>query len=160
MKKNIILLFCFFQSIFITIKAQQSTLAAGANFVSSSGSVSFSIGQVAYTSQTTSNSFVNQGVQQPFEFFATSVNKIEKKIDIKAYPNPTTELLNLEFKGDFFQNLRIQLYDVQGKLIQTEDMKSKVIVLNLRELSSAFYFLNILDEQNNLIDTFKIVKTN
>lgn len=50
-----------------TAQAQQATTATGGNASGSGGPVAYSVGQVVYTTNTSSNGSVAQGVQQPYE---------------------------------------------------------------------------------------------
>ena len=54
-------------------KAQQTISTSGGDAKGSGGSASFTIGQQDYISYYNVNGFVNQGVQQPFEFYCSSV---------------------------------------------------------------------------------------
>ncbi|WP_159476557.1 T9SS type A sorting domain-containing protein [Dyadobacter sp. 3J3] len=58
-----LLLVFFFQS----SVAQQANVSSGGNATGSGGSVSYSLGQIFYTSVAVSNGKVSQGVQQPFD---------------------------------------------------------------------------------------------
>lgn len=49
----------------------------------------------------------------------------EDEIDaLKVYPNPTADLLNIEFEGQF----EVQLFDVNGKLVHVSNGSDKIIV--------------------------------
>ena len=54
-------------------EAQQITTTSGGDAKGNSGSASYTIGQQDYISYYNVNSFVNQGVQQPFEFYCSSI---------------------------------------------------------------------------------------
>jgi hypothetical protein len=72
------------------IYAQSSTLTAGTNVSSDSGSISYSIGQIDNNATVNSSGYINQGVQQPFEIVTLSGHEISDiSIVAQAYPNPT-----------------------------------------------------------------------
>jgi hypothetical protein len=50
-----------------TCSAQTATVSAGGNAIGTGGSVSYSVGQIAYTNNSNSNGSVAQGVQYPYE---------------------------------------------------------------------------------------------
>ncbi len=50
------------------IHAQESVAATGGEATGISGTASYSVGQVFYTTHTTTAGSVSQGVQHPFEF--------------------------------------------------------------------------------------------
>ena len=77
-------------------QAQQATLTSG-GMATGSGSVAYSIGQIAYTTVTNSAGSVAQGVQHPIEIYTLGVdNFVNISLKMKAYPNPTQGELTLE----------------------------------------------------------------
>jgi hypothetical protein len=95
---------------FFTLKlsAQQSTNIAGGNASGTGGTVSFSVGQINYTTNIGTSGSACQGVQQPFEIFAiTNVNDVKDlNINLSAFPNPTFENLTLKIESASTKNLR------------------------------------------------------
>jgi hypothetical protein len=67
-KLSILFLFCLGLT---ALKAQQTVPATGGIATGSGGTVSYTVGQVADTTQTGSGGTVTQGVQQPFEIWIT-----------------------------------------------------------------------------------------
>ena len=84
------------------LQAQQSINAAGGNATGSGGMVSYSVGQVAYKTHTGTSGSVSEGVQQPYEI--SVVTAIEKtkgiNLSVTAYPNPTTDFLQLKIENE------------------------------------------------------------
>jgi len=80
------------------LQAQTSINATDGNASGSGGSVSYSVGQVVYTTNTGTTGSVAQGVQQPFEILVVTGLEEAKGINlsVSAYPNPTTDYLTLE----------------------------------------------------------------
>ena len=60
------------------IYAQESTVASGGNGTGEGGSVSYSLGQVSYSSNSGSNGSITEGVQQPYD--VSVIFFIEKRI--------------------------------------------------------------------------------
>ncbi len=75
------------------LQAQTSVNATGTNASGSGGTVSYSVGQVVYTTNTGASGSVAQGVQQPFEIsIVTGIEEAKGiNLSVSAYPNPTTE---------------------------------------------------------------------
>jgi hypothetical protein len=67
MKKHTYLLILTFFGLSINLTAQNNTVSAGGDAEGSNGSISFTVGQVVYTSAEGSNGSINQGVQQPYD---------------------------------------------------------------------------------------------
>ena len=109
------------------LQAQTSVNATGSNASGSGGSVSYSVGQVVYTTNTGTNGSVAQGVQQPFEISVVTGLEEAKGINLSvtAYPNPTTDYLTLSIADFDASKLSYQLYDMNGKLLQNEKSPPK-----------------------------------
>jgi hypothetical protein len=140
-------------------KAQTAIAASGSNASGSGGTVSYSIGQVFYTNESGTNGNVSQGVQQPYEISgSTSLNEsVEKKYHIIVYPNPTTDLINLEMENFTISKTLYQLYDIKGCIIESKTIAGKETNIDMSKLSASTYFIKIIDE-NKEIKTIKIIK--
>ena len=141
------------------LQAQESVNATGSNASGSGGSVSYSVGQVVYTTNTGTNGSVAQGVQQAFEI--SVVNGLEEakgiKLSVMAYPNPTTDYLTLSI-GEFdISNLSYQLYDMNGKLLQSEKITGNQTSIVMSNLVPANYFVKVI-QGNKEVKIFKIIK--
>jgi len=153
----LILFLCGFCLTLTHAQANLSTI--GGEVSGSGGSVSYSIGQVVYTTITGTNGSVAQGVQQPYEI--SVLTGLEEAIGINlsllAYPNPTTDYLTLEVKEFELSNLHFQLYDMNGKLLQSEIISANQTNIVVSNLAPASYFLKVI-QGNKEVKTFKIIK--
>ncbi len=142
-----------------------NTNAAGNDALGSSGSVSYSIGQVFFTYVGESVYNVAQGIQHSNLAQDTSENIddpediINPDISIFVYPNPTTDFVNLSMKGVDLQNGQntYQLFSYQGKLIQQHTIEDDNTQISLSHLSSSMYLLQVF-VKNKIWKTFKILK--
>ena len=99
-----------------TVHAQRAVLSSGGDASGTGGSVSYSIGQIDYSYQTGSTGSINQGVQQPYEFFSVGVDENSNiSLSMSAFPNPTNTSLNLVIENQLLDHLYFKLYDVNGK---------------------------------------------
>jgi hypothetical protein len=135
--------------------------ASGNNASGSTGTVTYSIGQVFYTYIGESVYNVAQGIQHEEinTILATKVNVEEPKTEIVIFPNPTTDYVNINMSGVEFYNGQqsYQLYDIQGRLLKQDQINQAESQINLTDLSSSLYILQI-HEDNKVLKTFKIVK--
>lgn len=152
--KSIISLFLFFSN--ASLNAQTAVAATGGDASGSGGSASYTIGQVVYTTATGTNGSVAHGVQQPYDI-STTVGIELKTISLKVYPNPTSEYLNLIVEDFTNQQYSYQLFDVSGKLIQSDKVSSSTTSINTQALTPGVYLLSVL-ENNSIIKTFRIIK--
>jgi hypothetical protein len=139
--------------------AQETIPASGGNASGSGGTVSYTVGQLLYTTKTGTNGSITEGVQQPFEI--SVVVGIDQARDIilkcTAYPNPATDLLILEVEIPDDKNLFFQLYDIMGKLLISKKLIDNKTTIPMSNLAPATYFLKVTDNQI-VVKTFKIVK--
>ena len=100
------------------LHAQESPTATGGEATGTGGTASYSVGQVVYTTNTGTNGSVAQGVQQPYEISTTvGINETTINLELSVYPNPTINYLTL--KVEKTEGLTFQLYDLQGKVIES-----------------------------------------
>ena len=141
------------------IQAQETLPASGGNASGSGGSVSYTVGQVFYSSNSATNGTVTQGVQQPFEISEiTGLEEVQEiNLTVSAYPNPTTDYLTLSIDEFDISNLSYQLYDMQGKLLQLEKISENQTSIVMNNLVPATYFVKVM-RGNTEVKTFKIIK--
>ena len=143
------------------INAQQTMSTTGGEATGTGGSSSYTVGQVVYTTNTGSNGSVAQGVQQPYEISATvGIEVTEINLELVTFPNPTTDALTLHV-GTWStidnQTLSYQLFDMQGKLLDSKPLVNSNTIIGVQNLPANTYLLHVLDNKT-LIKTFTIVK--
>ncbi len=152
-----ILAFVAFNSNFIN--AQQSVNTSGGNATSTTGTVSYSVGQVFYNHHINSQGAVNQGVQNAYEVFSADIIESNSLTKIAVFPNPTSDLITvkiLNYTGSI--NYRVELIDANGRLVKENYLQASISSLDLSQFPSSTYSLNILGNQSNKIATYKIIK--
>jgi len=143
----------------LPIVAQEVLPVAGGDANNSGGSVSYSIGQVVYTTNTGTNGSVTEGVQQPYEISVVVGIEPARNINLicTVYPNPATDLLTLEVEIPNNENLYYQLYDMMGKLLISKKLIDIRTTIPMANLAPATYFMKVTDNQK-VVKTFKIIK--
>ena len=136
--------------------AQQNTVTTGGDASGSNGSVSFSVGQIDYSNATGSNGSVNQGVQQPYEFFDPDSGLPFISTYIQLFPNPTNEYVILQI-SEFGEGTSYSIYDSKGRIVEKGNVISEETKLDLSQLSQGVYHLH-LTMNSNTFSTIKIVK--
>jgi hypothetical protein len=160
MRKLKILLLVFSAIIWeLHIDAQNTIPASGGNATGTGGTVSYTVGQVVYTTNSGTTGKVAQGVQQPYEISViTSVEQAKDiNLDCAAYPNPTTDFLTLKVENYDKENLSYWLYDVTGNLLQNKKVEGNETRVSMQNLLSGTYILKITDGGKE-VKTFKIIK--
>jgi len=139
-------------------QAQESANASGGDATGSGGTVAYSIGQVVYTTNTGSNGSVAQGVQHAYEIFTVGIKETELNISLIAFPNPTTENLTLQISDYNNEKLSYQLFDIQGKQLNNGQITAQQTQINMNGLPSATYFINVVNQENKKVQSFKVIK--
>ena len=140
------------------LQAQEAVTAAGGDATGSGGTVSYTIGQIDYTTNTGTGGTVTQGVQQPYEFFILGIDdKKDISVKLSVYPNPAVSTVNLRIDNQNLENLSFQLYDVNQKLILNQKVSNTETSIPMEKLASATYFLKVSDNKK-VVKTFKIIK--
>lgn len=140
-------------------QAQESANAAGGDATGSGGSVAYSIGQVVYTTNTGTDGSVAQGVQQAYEIsLVTNINEAFLAISLTAFPNPTTENLSLQISDYNNEKLSYELTDMQGKVMRNGEIVAQQTLINMNSLPTATYFINVVNQENKKVQSFKIIK--
>ena len=141
------------------LQAQEAITAAGGEASGSGGAVSYSVGQVVYTTNTGANGSIAQGVQQPYEISVITGLEEAKGMELECavYPNPATDFLTFKVKNYAHMNLSYQLFDMNGKLIENRKITSNETQINIGMLVPGTYFLKVFDNQKE-IKTFQIIK--
>ncbi|MEX0811038.1 MAG: T9SS type A sorting domain-containing protein [Chitinophagales bacterium] len=142
----------------LTSFAQQSSISSGGDASGSGGTVAYSVGQVVYTANTTPEGTVARGVQQPYEIFEiTGIDDMKLSSSISVFPNPVSNILILEMDDFPASELTYQLFDLQGKLLISNEINDRQTQIDITELPLASYILRVVKDRKN-IQSFKIIK--
>lgn len=141
-----------------TCLAQQTIPATGHQAAGSSGSMSYTVGQVAYSTQGSSAGTVAQGVQQPYEFLVMAQNEpLGDPFASALYPNPATQDAELRIIGDPSKTLRMELRNEEGKLLNEAVISGAVAPVPLSNLAAGIYLVHVF-EDDHCVNTFRIIK--
>lgn len=142
-----------------SVKSQSTFVSSGKDISGTGGTISYSIGQVAYSSVSGANGYLIEGVQQPYEIYTITGTEDFKNIvlDFMAYPNPATNILNLKVENYSNQRMSYQLISQEGRLLKQNEIQSITTEIQVSDLAASTYFLKILLNQEN-VKIFKIIK--
>ncbi len=139
-----------------SVSAQEAVDAGGGDAFGNGGSVSYSVGQVVYTTNSGTDGSVAQGVQQPYEIStANGVEESSINLEVSVYPNPTTNYLILKVEENV--GLSYHLFDLQSKLITNDRISQNSTTINMEALPRSTYFLKV-SRDNQVVKTFQIIK--
>ena len=151
------LLLWIFLSITLPLGAQEAVLSSGQDLSGAGGTVSYSVGQVVYTTNSNTNGTVSQGVQQTYDVSVTYLHESIEQQSFSVYPNPVSNnlMLNSELKEQ--SGLSYDLHGINGALIDRSSINNNAQPINMESLESSTYILTI-KMNNTPIQTFTIIK--
>lgn len=158
-RSRLIIIIALFLINYSTVHAQETVAAAGGNFSGSKGSVSYTIGQVAFTTVSSTNNSIIQGIQQPFEIFVVTAIENTSDITLKwiVYPNPTRNSVKLSIGAGDFDKMHYRLFDINGSIILDNKIESEETEIIMSNLIPSIYLLRVIRNEKEL-KTFKIIK--
>lgn len=130
---------------------------SGGEATGSSGSISFTVGQVVYQTYQGTNYSEAQGVQQPYEISIVDIEDGNMPGSVSVFPNPTDGLLWLIYNNKNGEEFNYQVTDITGKIIFGSSPANREVTINMNELPAGTYFLNICNMSNET-KSFKIIK--
>jgi hypothetical protein len=152
--KNLSLLAFLFAPILAC--GQSATVASGGDAVSGSGSVSYSIGQIAVGNTTTPMASLNEGVQQPYELFAVHVDEPLQAISISLFPNPTLSEVVIQIPSSEL-DLTASFFSNDGKLVKQIQLAGARTAVNMSDWSASTYLVQITNSKGNTA-AYKLIK--
>lgn len=152
---NIIIISLSFSSF---THAQQAFSATGGDASGSGGAVSYTVGQVVYTTKTDSTGTLNEGVQQTYTIEPVDgINEQLLAMEITLFPNPSNALINLQIEDVKSTSLSFTLTDITGKRLLEKVIISNITPINLEQYASGTYFIKVVDGESRS-RSFKVIK--
>jgi hypothetical protein len=95
-------------------------------------------------------------------YFTSGIKKVKNQSDISIYPNPASSYIYINLKNGNTGNLKIEMFDSQGMLVQTVDKMSgnsnSIIKLYIDDCANGIYFLKVRNNNIYLTQRFIIKK--
>ena len=151
--KNALLLFSLFAT--ITVSAQDVVSTLGDSFSNESGIIDLTIGEVIINTGTDGINEITQGFHQTNWNFV-EVQDHSPRYEAIIFPNPTSDILTI--KTSMFENVTYAFYNAQGKLIFQDKLSAEQTSIQVSQLPTGSYLLNLSNETQNL-KTFKLISS-
>ena len=152
MKKNYLLFLVVIS--FFKGYGQFVVSSSGSSFINSNIKLDYTLGEVLISTLDNNGYLVTQGFHQT-SWSILSSNNILKEVDIKIFPNPTSDYLNV--CSDISSVILVEIFNVNGqKFFKSSENASHTI--DVSSFSKGIYIINIY-RQNQLIKTVKLLKS-
>jgi len=137
--------------------------SAGGTKVIGSNEFDWSVGEMTMVSTfTMSNLIVTQGVLQPAGYSNEGVPTNKLASELQVYPNPATNIVNIDFTTPVQSSLTYRLMDIAGKVIKTSSMDARQgktsEQVDVASLANATYMLEVTAGSESV--SYKIEKRN
>lgn len=140
-----------------SIWSQQAVASGGGEGSGSGGTVSYTVGQVAYASAGDESVTVSAGVQHAYEVYVISGSRDLPGIAVSVYPNPSVDKVTLNLGEKPKALLSYQLIDAGGNMLEEKEITDQLTGISLGRLPAAGYLLRIM-QSGKEINVFKIIK--
>src|SRR5690606_4852567 len=108
---------CFIMPRFSAVAQNLSLVSSSGTYSeNSSGSISWSIGEVVIVTSSSGSNDVTQGFHQSRIYFS-GIEEL-KELEISLYPNPTSEFVNIVSPN----SVKLSIYDMSGRLVRIHDL--------------------------------------
>ena len=94
----------------------------------------------------------SNNTQTDFDCSTLSNDDFEDRSAVSIYPNPTNSSVTIK-NVNFTNNVEYNITNISGQLVRSGDITSSKQQIDISNLASSVYFLNIGET------TFKVVKT-
>lgn len=137
---------------------QPTVIASDGGFaVLSSGTISWTLGEVVTETFSSPSNFLTQGFQQPSLVLMNHVGDVEPNL-LFVYPNPATDLININLSYLPAGEYKIELFDLLGnKVADMNIVNSGFFSLPLSPYANGMYMLTV--SSANLTQSYKVIKS-
>ena len=139
------------------LNAQEVVATAGETQSVSGFEISWTLGEPVIQTFSTGSNQLTQGFHQT-NLQVTPVSELLlPNFELNVFPNPTSELLFIRM-NEMPSSPGFALFDLSGKLISQKKIESTNTQVNLKKFAAGTYFLKIIQNKNQTVQTFKIIK--
>jgi len=163
MKRNILIIVMTLLGLSVGAQQiKQEVIASAGGYNKSqdnSITISWTLGETiipTFTSQDGSL-ILTHGFQQ--KLIITTVDEnLEELVQVTIYPNPASEIINIQFEKAVDKEILVYLLDAQGKLVRTDQIEATVIdkKINVQDLPAGIYYIRLT--KGKLVNVYKVVK--
>jgi hypothetical protein len=142
--------------------APQSVNSGGTKMTQANGSLSFTVGELVVLNLTDSQgNTLGGGFTAGATLTTASIQETDAAVlDVKVYPNPTSELVNIRINHSTIDQVVVTITDLQGKEVYNGKYAgiSNVIGINTASYATGTYVISLKNLTNQVLGTYKIIK--
>ena len=130
---------------------------AGATYENDPYKLSYTAGEVLVGAMTSEDGSIQlgNGYYPSLDLSTLNTESPELQLQVKVYPNPTTEAIFITHPTEQF--FEVMITDISGKqILQTAHQKQQP--LSVQSLTTGTYFVTVTTKDSNQTNTYKIIK--
>jgi hypothetical protein len=149
-----------FSALSANSQVKQEVIASAGGYNTATGiSLSWTLGETIIPAFTSSNGDIvlTHGFQQ--QLIVTTVEEnIDIPIEVKIYPNPASDVVNIGFETAVESVIGITILDSHGRLVKTDKVEATMTEkqINMQDLPAGIYYLRLI--KGRLMNVYKVVK--
>ncbi len=132
--------------------------SAGEHFDNGTTQLSWTLGEVVIDTYDNGTNILTQGFHQT-QLTVTSVEENLAEIRLNMYPNPTSEVLNIDL-GNNESDIVIKVFDMSGKLIHSDKIEAyqTKYVVPMSLVATGNYLVQMQSVDGKMNSTHKVMK--
>jgi hypothetical protein len=128
---------------------------SGKTLTNSNLKVSYTVGEPVVGLMTAGGNQLGNGYYPAMDIQALSIEDNTMAVEIKLYPNPTSQSLYVSHPE--YNSFSIQIIDMNGKQIHSGTIE-KEVPLDVSSYTQGMYLITIENKEYNKKNTYKIIK--
>jgi hypothetical protein len=128
---------------------------AGKTQTNSNLKISWTTGEPVVGLMTAGGNQLGNGYYPAMDIQALSIDDIALNVEIKVYPNPTSQSLYVSHPD--LTSFQIQIVDINGKQVYVGTIE-KEVPLDVSSYTQGMYLITVENKESNKKNTYKIIK--
>jgi hypothetical protein len=136
---------------------QEVVASAGGYDVNGDLSISWTLGETIIPTFQNGDLILTHGFQQQLVITTVEEN-FEFLVNVTVYPNPASDIVNIQFESPVEGDVDLTVINSQGKVVKADIIESATLdkQINFQDLPAGIYYLRL--HKGNLINVYKVVK--
>lgn len=160
MKRYIFVLTTILFALSANAQVKQEVIASAGGYNVNGGlSISWTLGEtIIPTFKSQDGTLVlTHGFQQQL-IITTVEEKLDVLVNIKVYPNPASDVVNIQFEAAVDEQIILTVLDSSGKLVKRDLIEVALTEkqVNMQDLPAGIYYLRLT--KGKLVNVYKVVK--
>jgi hypothetical protein len=136
---------------------QEVIASAGGYNTNGNLSISWTLGETIIPTFQNGDLILTHGFQQKL-ILTTIEENLDVLVDVKIFPNPASEIVNIQFESPLTGEVKVYILDNQGRQVIKDALESTMTEkqINLQDVPPGIYFIRLT--KGKLVNVYKVVK--